>query len=784
MPVCARVLSNQSSWGTAMYKPTSIFISTIGLIFLAAGGVLAQENSQVGDVIVIDEIIVTSQKREQALGDIPMSITVLAGEALERQQADNFQDLVALIPGFSIASSRHGATRITLRGINTGGVASTVGVYVDDVPFGSSSGLANGAVLSGDFDTFDLARVEVLRGPQGTLYGASSLGGVLKYVPNRPSTEAFEGRVQVSAESVADGDTGFAATGVINLPVGETFALRASGFTRSDEGYIDSIGNNPIATLTDPAVNVIEGTRVEEGLNSLDTKGGRLAALFQPSDAFSLNLTALAQDIESGSLDQIDADAATLKPLNSRPVQSRYQEAFSDFEYRVYSAELDWDFGAATLQSITGDSSFDQDFQQDAAIASSLAGVPLSALLTLLFDDPKTPEIAPLLSAILPQVTSTDKFTQEFRLVSNNSDKFEWLIGAYYTEEDSLIHQEILAVDAGTDNLAVGFPVLADLDLISTYEELAFFANVTWYLSPRLELSLGARSSDNDQTVRQVSSGPLAGASDFDVKSSENPFTWSFSPRYELSDNSSVYFRAATGFRPGGPNVVPPTAPPDTPRTYDPDSLTSYELGYKTTASNGKFSLDVAAYFLDWDDVQLYVRSNGFGVNANGSTAESKGVEFAASFYPSDGLTLSLNGAYTDAQLTADTDPVLVGGVDGDPLPFVPEWSLGAGADYEWVTGNDATAFVGGNLSYTGDRPAGFGNRDSDGDIRDAESYTTLNLRAGLETGRWTFELYGKNVTDEMGINAIGTDDEAVTGRVELGVIRPRTYGLSVGVKF
>jgi outer membrane receptor protein involved in Fe transport len=336
------------------------------MIFMAAGGASAQQNSTAGtsQVIVIDEIIVTSQKREQALGDIPMSITVLSGEALERQQADNFQDLVALIPGFSVASSRRGATRITLRGINTGGVASTVGVYLDEVPFGSSSGLANGAVLSGDFDTFDLARVEVLRGPQGTLYGASSLGGVLKYVPNKPSTEAFEGRIQASAESVADGDTGFAVTGVINLPVSDTFALRASGFSRSDEGYIDSIGNNPIATLTDPGVNVIEGTRVEKGLNSLDTKGGRLAALFEPTDAFSLALTAFTQDIESGSLDVIDADAATLKPLNSRPVQSRYQEAFSDFEYRVYSAELDWDFGAASLQSITADSSFEQDRTQ------------------------------------------------------------------------------------------------------------------------------------------------------------------------------------------------------------------------------------------------------------------------------------------------------------------------------------------------------------------------------------------------------------------------------------
>ena len=144
----------------------------------------------------LGEVVVTAQKRTEALADIPMSVSVLAGEALERQQADNFQDLASLVPGLSLNSNTPGITRVSLRGINTGGVASTVGVYVNDVPFGSSSGLANAAILSGDFDTFDMARVEVLRGPQGTLYGASSLGGVIKYVANEPSTDGFEGTLQ------------------------------------------------------------------------------------------------------------------------------------------------------------------------------------------------------------------------------------------------------------------------------------------------------------------------------------------------------------------------------------------------------------------------------------------------------------------------------------------------------------------------------------------------------------------------------------------------------------
>ena len=155
-------------------------------------------------------------------------------------------------PGLSLTTTRPGVTRITLRGINTGGVASTIGVYFDDVPFGSSTGLANGAIVSGDFDTFDIARVEVLRGPQGTLYGASSLGGVIKYVPNRPSTERFEARVLGSAETVDNGDPGYSLTGLVNVPLGDKAAFRASGFYRFDSGFIDSIGNNPVPSLTQP----------------------------------------------------------------------------------------------------------------------------------------------------------------------------------------------------------------------------------------------------------------------------------------------------------------------------------------------------------------------------------------------------------------------------------------------------------------------------------------------------------------------------------------------------
>ena len=186
-----------------------------------------------------------------------------------------------------------------MRGINTGGVASTVGVYLDDVPFGSSSGLANGAVVASDFDTFDVARVEVLRGPQGTLYGASSLGGVFKYITNLPTTKGFEARFLGSTETVQDGALGYSLKGLVNVPLSDRFAVRASGFYRFDDGFINSIGNNPIPSLTTPGVNIVDGTVVEDKINSLDTFGGRVSALFAPSKAFSLTLTAQIQNIKA-----------------------------------------------------------------------------------------------------------------------------------------------------------------------------------------------------------------------------------------------------------------------------------------------------------------------------------------------------------------------------------------------------------------------------------------------------------------------------------------------------
>lgn len=743
----------------------------------------AQETAA-GPSRVLEEIVVTAQKREQTLMQIPQSITVVSGETLERQQANDFEDYLQLIPGLSLQSSTPGVSRITLRGVNTGGVASTVGVYVDEVPFGSSTGLANAAILAGDFDTFDVARIEVLRGPQGTLYGASSLGGVLRFVTNDPSSEAFEFRAQAGIEDVESGDLGWSAKSVVNVPLSDRFAVRASGFYRFDDGFIDSIGNNPIPSLTDPANNVVDGTRVIDNLNETDTFGGRVSGLYDSGAGFTAKLTVLLQNIESGGSDLFEADPETYEPLYGGMVRSQYHREPTDTEYRIYSAELNWDLDAGSLLSSTSFSTFEQDFQDDGALVVAGPGVNFAQLATFLHGNPATRP----LSAIAQQITATDKFTQEIRFASPDGQVVEWLAGVYYTNEESGINpQQIFAVEAGTDTIAEGVPMLADARLVSEYDEYAAFGNATWHLTDRFELSFGGRASRNEQSASQRldQTGLGGGILEFDeATSSEDLFTWSFAPRYELAEDQALYARIATGYRPGGPNVLPPGTPPGVPGSYDSDNLTSYEAGLKSDWADAGVSLEVAAFWQDWDDIQLFAVMENVGFNANGGTAVSKGLEFTAAAQPLEGVRLSLNGAWTDAYLTQDTDPV-VGGLDGDPLPWVPEWSTTLAVDYEWMPVGDVIAWVGGDLSYTGERSSGFGMPGPADPIRYAPSYTTLDLRAGFETGRWTVELYGRNLTDEPGILSLSGFGPGVPGgAAQVSIIRPRTIGLTVGVDF
>jgi Outer membrane receptor proteins, mostly Fe transport len=267
--------------------------------------------------------------------------------------------------------------------------------------------------------------------------------------------------------------------------------------------------------------------------------------------------------------------------------------------------------------------------------------------------------------------------------------------------------------------------------------------------------------------------------------STESVFTYSAAPKWKFDDHTSIYVRVASGFRPGGPNVLPLGAPNTVPRFYDSDELTSYEVGLKVESADRAYSLDFAAFHIAWQDIQLFARVNNFGVNINGGDARSDGFELTANAFLGNGWNVSLNGAVTDAELEDDT-PALSGGRKGDALPFTPEWSATLSTNYEWAVGSQSMAYIGGSVRYLSDQTASYDAafRAANGRQREVESYEVVDLQAGVDFGRYTIELYGKNLTDSDGKTSTGTVGSVPAGALPTGVIRPRTFGLTVGFNF
>jgi outer membrane receptor protein involved in Fe transport len=750
----------------------ALLVSTAIAALLGCAPAYAQDNGpETGNND--DEIVVTAQKREQTLIDVPQSISVVSGETLERQQANNFQDYLKLVPGVQLNQDTPGAGRLVMRGLNTGGIASTVAVYVDETPFGSSSGLANGAVLAGDFDTFDVARVEVLRGPQGTLYGASTLGGLLKFVTNAPDTSKFEARARASIEDTKGGDLSYHGNAMVNVPLGDTIALRASGFYNKIGGFIDSIG-----TTSSDLFGYTLTADTAKNINSAKSYGGRASLLFKPSANFDIRLTAMLQNIRTDAPSVVESDPDTLKTLYGRPSQSQFAEQPTNINYRLYNGLINYDLGFATLTSSSSYATQKQTFTDDATY--NLSGI-VRALLG-----------APANEFVLNQHTNNRKYTEEVRLASAPNDSFEWLIGGYYDNEKALVLQDFAAYTPGTTT-PLSFPfVLGHVSLNSKYEEYAGFANATLHLGKRFDVDFGGRYSHNSQSANQAAAGVLAGnvPINSDLHSSDNVFTYSVAPKIKFGDRASLYVRVAKGYRPGGPNAIAPNAPVGTPSSFDPDTTVSYEAGFKGETADRTFALDLSVFHIDWKNIQLLTVINGFGVNINGSSAKSDGAEFTATFRPGKGFVTSINGAYTRARLT-DNAPPEVGGLKGDQLPFTPKYAVSVNADYDWTVGSDSKAYIGGSLRFLSKQTANYDAdfRAANGRQRQIPSYDVIDLHAGVDFGKFGIQAYVRNLTDADGKTSVGAltaNGLPVTpnGAIETGVIRPRTIGLSVSAGF
>ena len=486
--------------------------------------------------------------------------------------------------------------------------------------------------------------------------------------------------------------------------------------------------------------------------------------LVRPTDKLTVRASVHLENLRANGTNEVDLDPVTFEPAYGRLTQSRVLQQPNDIEYRIYNGTIDYDFGSVVLVSSTSYGTLDQTAVVD---ASSQYG----ALLSGFFGVP--------LGAAVDQGMTQRRFTQEVRLASTGKQALEWVVGGFYTRERNELTQNLFGVDALTGDLFDGLDGLILVALPSRYKEYAGFANVTWHLAPKFDLTAGGRYSHNKQSVVQNTDGLLAGgAASFDGDSSDNVFTYSIAPTFKPNENTRIYARIAKGYRPGGPNAVSPLAPDGVPRQFGPDTTTNYEVGIKMETPDRLLTLEASAFLIDWKDVQLLAQIEGFGVNTNGGSARSKGLEFTASVNPNRNLSLFANGSYVDAYLTKDA-PVIVGGEKGDPLPWNPKWQWTLGGEYEHPLSDSMNARAGISWHYTGERSSDF---DATNGQRKLDSYGQIDAHAGLEFGRYRVDLFARNLTNSRGVVNLGFFGD-VNGNLAASVIRPRTVGVSFSLR-
>lgn len=710
----------------------------------------------------LEEIVVTAQKRSERLQDVPISVSVLDSSSLAEQQIVRLQDYFTRVPGLQVNPQSNGKLSIAIRGITTGGSTNpTVGITIDDVPVGSSSSLTYAGLNATDIDPSTLERVEVLRGPQGTLYGAASMGGLLRYVTTPPKFNEFSGRVQADGSSIAKGGDGYGIRGSVNVPlVDDKLAMTLNGFFRHDPGIVD-----------DPGLG-------KSNVDSADVWGARGSILWQATDAVSLRLSVTHQDTDGDGSSNILSlrDDRLTNGLTQQyaPGSTRNERKVTQFD-----ATLNIDLGWGSLTSITGYG--DSSYLEVNDVTEFLGFITEAATGR---DD---------LASITFVPSKTKKFSQEVRLASATGQPFEWLLGLFYTDEDSDTQYNIFAADPNTGEL-IGESVFPDA-FPSKLKEKAVFGAATYHFTERFDIQVGARASKNDQDYVETIGGPLYDPPYFvEASSKDSSVTYLFSPRLRLTPSMMVYGRLATGYRPGGPN---PGAGFGTPSEYDADETISYELGMKGDFLDRRLSLDGSIYFIDWKDIQLQQRdpATEFVYYTNGGKARSRGADLTLQAVPVRGLTLVASMSYSDAELAENTfSEVGIGaplyGLKGDRLPFSAKFTGSLSLDQEFSINDRYAGFVGGALVYLGDRKSNFGPGPAvaGGPVLprvELPSFTTLDLNAGVRTEGWTFSVFARNVTDERGL--LGGSPEVAsgaTGRYLLQVTRPRTIGLSVAKEF
>lgn len=692
----------------------------------------------------LQEIVISAEYRKERLVTTPVAVTVLSSSYLRNIGATQFRDWANTVPGLSFTSSGAGYTTIYLRGLTASDISPTVAVYVNDVPYGSYSPFALGYTLQLDLATVDLARIDVLKGPQGTLYGVSTMGGLIKYVTNPPDANDLGAIARATISGTHYGGVNYDSSLTLNVPIaGGKAAVRGTAFYNREGGYID----DPTLGQTD--------------VNRSHTGGGRLDLLATPTDQLVIRISALAQDIHRSGNDIIDYTAAGTPIESTTPGYGPYNQnrAISepfDQQFRLYSATLGYDGPGFNLTSITSYQTIRSQFQID----ESHTFLRLFKKLGFNYSAVGFGYHAP-----------TNKFTQEMRLASRHTRYVDWLVGAYYSRESS--RETVSTITFDPSGASVSNSIYSTNDP-SLYKEYAGYGDITLHVTPKFDMTGGIRYAHYSLAYDTSADSGLFALPEPPRSSAGNVTTYLGNARYHFTPNSISYFRYATGYRPGGPNFIlvdPTTGKPEGPQTFQSDSLRSYELGYKVETPRRKFGIDADVYYITWSNIQTSVtlaNSEPAIENAPGG-AVSEGLELTADAHPFPSLVVIASLAATHAYLR-QTD-VDLGATAGEELPNAPRFSATLGGDYTFHTFGMRPS-AGMTVRYVDARSTEFGGTWV------LPAYTIVDLRAGLDVGPAVLQLFAHNIFDARGQISEGGPGIRVT------LVEPRTIGMSATVYF
>ncbi len=731
-------------------------VSLMAMTAVAESSVLAQDGDQQDTTeIEFEEIIVTAGRREQSLQDVPAAVAAIQPDKFTAKGLRQLNEILNYTPGVYFTSSgRKGVGNISARGVPQASSLPVFGIYLDDTPVSTNSSFSAGSSVLLDAMLMDIERAEVIKGPQGTLYGATSVGGMMRYISRDPALEEFRASVGADLSTTASGGLTQVYNARVSAPIVEDkLGITLSGFYQDDDGYVDYIDADT-------------GDVIEEDVDTSEVIGFAADMLFKPTDQLTLRFKYMRQESDFGQSSTVTLAGTESDDALSGKYTNAILPPVAALDYEIISGTASYDFGWATLSSTSS--------WVDYSLKSAADDTNSYAALTDFFagrEPGTTTGVATEIDA------GTEKFVQEVRLTSERMGAFEWLVGLYYATEDTFNNQSVQATPA-FDLLTIAFP--------SEYKEHAAFGDVTYYLTENFDVTAGLRISDSETTLAYTSSGIFLGVADLVTDKVEDTVsTWLFSARYRPTDDLSLYTRVASGYRPASANlpiIDPATGQNIAPNTIESDTAWSYEIGAKGSFVDNAFSYDVALWKIDWANFQSNIVFNDISTGGNSPGGLSAhGFEGTFNYRPLASLSLTANVNYSVSEL--NEDEVGVGGVAGEQYAGLPKWTGSMQANYMFDLGEWA-GDLGLGARYNGSFMSAFSQSTAEVPL-EIDSRLLVDMNLSIRKGNLAFGVYATNLfndrsllrrSDNLLSNGLVTSD----GTFE----RPRTVGVNVKVDF